>query len=293
MSHKSIFPGGVIILITTIFVISAMTGCKTQKIAGHWISEPIQIDGQRADWTNIPANYFEDQDIAVGLCNDSENLYLFFSFKNPMWARAIESTGLTLWLDGTAKKKKNLGIRYKGGPPPEELRKNSGFNMPEDVAERMKERDEQQKDSSSQITILDNINYREETLPSSTPAGPAVAFSTSKDIYTYEFRLPLAESGYGQYGFGANPGKFVCIGAEWGEFNMGERYRREGMGGGRPGGGGFPGEGSFPGGYGGGGFERPAGMQRQRPEKQEIWIKTQLAVPPKNAVPQTGSVSTE
>ncbi len=294
MNRRLTISGGGILLFLAIFMISFLAGCKTQEIEGHWISESIQIDGQRTEWNNIPATYFEDYDIAIGLCNDSDNFYFFFSFRNPMWAHAIRTTGLTLWLDGGGKKKKDLGIRYIGRPSLEELRKNSGFDMPDKFAERLKERDDRREENPNQITILDKKNDREEILAAAAPEGPAVGFASSKDIYTYEFRLPLAESGLGQYGFGANPGETVCIGAEWGEgeFDMGERQRPGGMGGGIPGGGGrgMPGGG---GGRGGGGFGRHGGTRPQFPEKQEIWIKTRLAIPPEDSISKTGYISPE
>jgi hypothetical protein len=108
------------------------------------------------------------------------------------------------------------------------------------------------------------------------------------DIYTYEFRLPLTDGNLSRYGLGANPGGIVCIGAEWGDIDMGERKRPDGTGsmgmrGGRGGGGG---------GGKGGGLGRPGGGHRQPPEKQEIWIKTQLAAHPEKSE-HTEQVSSE
>jgi hypothetical protein len=293
MNRKSIFSIGVKFFIPAIIIIAFAAGCKTQKVDGFWTSAPITIDGQRDEWSNIPATYFEDQDVAIGLCNDNDNLYLFFSFKNQMWARAIETTGLTLWLDGEAKKNQTLGIQYKGGPPPEQMRKYGDSRMPDEFAERSRERKEQQEENSKRITILNKKKESVDVIPSVGPKGPAVAFGLANDIYTYEFRLPLA-SGLGQYGFGAAPGEFVSIGAEWGEMNMGkgERKRPAGMegGGGMPGDGGFPGGGGMPGGGMPGGGP---GGNRQKPEKQELWLRTQLAVPLGTSEPPSGSISDE
>lgn len=294
MKSNSCFSTSLKFIISALIIITIAAGCKMQEVVGCWASGPIKIDGQRSEWTKIPATYFEDQDVAIGLCNDNDYLYLFFSFNNQTWARAIQSTGLTLWLDGEAKKNKDLGICYKGGPTPDKMGMGDRPNMPEgreqnedmpdDFAEKMKERQEEQEQLSKIITVINNKIDREDIIPSEGPDGPAVAFNLSKDIYTYEFRLPLAGGGLGQYGFGANQGEFVSIGAEWGEMEMGDGNRPEGMGGGRSGGG-PGGGGGMPGGCGGGrggggpgGGEPGGGMQQS--EKQEFWIKTQLVVPP-------------
>jgi hypothetical protein len=306
MNQKSFLSVGPKYFIPAIIIIALAAGCKMQQIDSVWTSGPIKIDGQRDEWTKMPATYFDDQDVAIGMCNDSVDLYLFFSFKNQMWARAIESTGLTLWLDGTGKKNKKLGIQYKGGPVPEQTRRNNNdeSKMPEEFAEKRKEMQEQREANSKKITILNKKGESTDVIPSVGTKGPAVAYGLTNDIYTYEFRLPLA-GGLGQYGFGADPGQIVSIGAEWGEMEMGggDRKRPEGMeGGGMPpgGGGGMPpggGVGMPPGGGGGmPGGGRPGGGPGgggQQSEKQELWIKTQLAVPLGTTELSSGSASKE
>ncbi len=305
MNQKSILSVGLEFFIPAIIIIALAAGCKTQPIDSVWTSGPIKIDGQRDEWTKMPATYFEDQDVAIGMCNDSVDLYLFFSFKNQMWARAIESTGLTLWLDGTGKKNKKLGIQYKGGPAPEQMRRNGNdeSKMPEEFVEKRKEMREQREANSKKITILNKKRESTDVIPSIGPKGPSVAYGLANDIYTYEFRLPLA-GGLGEYGFGAGPGQIVSIGAEWGEMGMGagDRKRPEGMegGGGFPGGGGMPpgGGGGMPGDggggmRGGGGHGGRPGGGRQQSEKQELWIKTQLAMPLGTSEPSSGSTSKE
>ena len=68
------------------------------------------------EWPSGSTVYFEDSGVQLGLRNDSQNLYILFRFGNQAWARAIRMGGLTLWLDNSGKKKKDIGIRYNGGP---------------------------------------------------------------------------------------------------------------------------------------------------------------------------------
>ena len=99
-----------------LFIMSLSISCKRQEAACSWTSDVMIIDGKRSDWVDKPFNYFENEDIVLGLSNDNDNLYLFFSFKNRQWAQMIRSGGLTLWFDGQGKMKKNWGLRFRGGP---------------------------------------------------------------------------------------------------------------------------------------------------------------------------------
>ena len=43
----------------------ADTGCKNQNISCKWIDTPIQIDGEVADWIDIPKTYFKQPGASV------------------------------------------------------------------------------------------------------------------------------------------------------------------------------------------------------------------------------------
>lgn len=271
-----------------LFLISAclilLAGCnKTQEVQTHWSSGTIKVDGEITDWNDIPMNYFEESGVGLGLCNDTENLYVLFRFNNAQWARAIRMGGLTLWLNNSGKKNKNFGIRYTGGPPIPDLQKKGGpgGGFRESMTpEQQKRLAEVEMDMADQITVINKKSNQEITLHPEGSGGPAVCFNSLQDIYAYEFSIPLQKSNVFDCAVNANPGQTICLGLEWGD--MGDRQRmRQGMGGGKgppPGGSGMPPSG---GGMGGGppGGGR-GGSRMQQPEKQEVWLKTQLASPP-------------
>ena len=271
------------LLLFTLSSLCLLVGCGTQKVEIHWSAEPMQIDGEMTEWGGMPTSYFEDSGVQLGLCNDSENLYILFPFSNQTWARAIRMGGVTLWLDNSGKKNKDFGIRYTGGPSPSEMQKpgmagEGGFqdNLTPEQKERLKK---QQESMADQIKIIYKKSGQEISIPANDSSGPAASFASVQSIYSYEFRLPLQKSGAFDYGIGAQPGQTISLGLEWGDIEMGDRQsmRQQGGGGmGMPPGGGPPGGG----GMGGRPPSGPGGPGMQKPEKQELWVKTQLASPP-------------
>jgi hypothetical protein len=260
-----------------------LVSCRTQEVQTHWSVEPVRVDGEMVDWTSGSMFYFEDPGVQLGLSNDSRNLYLLFRFSNQAWARAIRMGGITLWLDNSGKKKKDYGIRYTGGPPLLGLRmpgaSDQGGFRGAMTSEQQQRLSEMEQDSTGRITLIDNKSNQEISLRTDGSGGPTIAFASPQGIYSYEFSIPLDKNDVFDYGIGAKPGQIISLGLEWGGMSKEDRQKmREkmggGMGGGPPGG---MGRGSMGGGQGG----RPgSGSRSQSTEKQELWVKTQLALPP-------------
>jgi len=251
--------------------------CKTQKMPARWSKKPIEVDGQQADWDNTSIGYFEDMGVQLGLCNDTERLYVIFRFSDPRWAQAILMGGVTLWLDNSGKKNKDFGIRYSGGPSLSVLQNLGKGGFWDKLTSEQKERlMDKQTSMADQVTVVYKEKDQGIALPADGSSGPAVAFADTQNIYTYEFSIPLKKSSVFSHALGVAPGQTIGIGLEWGGMDKEERQRMmKGMGGGRgvpPGGGG--------GGRGGRGNRPGGGFRPQTQEKQEVWVKTKLALPP-------------
>ncbi len=266
-----------LLIVSLIFI----TGCKTFKLDSNYTTDPMAIDGNYSDWDNIPALYFEDQKVLPALSNDTNNLYLAFRFRDPKWLMAIHKTGLTIWLDETAGKKENFGIKYSGGPRPQN---NLGFErMKKNMPANQKQFENQYVDSTKLFAVLNSEWwYKEQNISTDGTFGPSVKYGFENDMYTYEFAVPLDSIGENYYGINASLGSTISIGLEFGDMDM---QRPGGMSGGRGGGKGAGGGGGMsPGGGGGrGGGMRPGGMGGQKggsgaPSEQKIWIKTKLAL---------------
>jgi hypothetical protein len=284
LSAKALF-------ILTLTGLILLAGCGTQEVQTHWSAAPVKVDGEMTEWASGSTVYFEETGVQLGLCNDSENLYILFRFNNQAWAQAIRMGGVTLWLDNSGKKKKDFGIRYNGGPSPSDRQKlgtNDRGGFQETLTPEQQQRlAEMEEATSDQITVIDKKSNQEKTMRADGSGGLTACFASPQGTYTYEFSIPLKKGDAFDYGIGAQPGQIICLGLEWG--GMGNEDRQQmmkGMGDGPPGGmGGGPpggmGDGP-PGGMGGGppggmGGRSEGGPGMQQTEEQELWVKTQLA----------------
>lgn len=254
------------------------TATQASDLTSFWTPEPIIVDGEVTDWDSIPTVYLEDEGVAVGICNDSTNVYIMYRFRDAKSLRAIRMTGLKIWLDAKGKKKKDFGIRYNGGPTFSEILELTGADEEDSFGNMSQERRERMMQRMSGEEVRFTVIYRgkeqREAIPTDGSMGPAVSFASSDGFVAYEFSIPLQTSDYGTFGIGAQPDKKIGIGSEWGG-----RREREGrddgmMGMGRGGGGRG---GDFGGGRKG---SRGGGSRMQMPKKQEFWFKTELAQPP-------------
>jgi hypothetical protein len=280
MAHLTSRPASITLLFWCIPIgLLLMAGCKTQELQTRWSAEPVKVDGEMTDWPSGSTVYFEDPGVQLGLRNDDQNLYLLVRFDNRSWARAIRMGGLTVWLDSSGKKKKDFGIRYFGGPSAFDMQKpggSQGGGFRESLSPEQQQRlEEMEKARADQILVIDKKADNEIGLPADGSAGPAASSASSQDAYTYELSLPLRKGGTSGFGIGAEPGKIISLGFEWGGVSREDRQKMmESMGGGSPRGmGGGP--------HGGPGGGMPGGRRSgiKSAEKQELWVKTRLASP--------------
>jgi hypothetical protein len=272
-------PSTKMVFLLALMIFTLVVACKTQEVQTRWSPGPVKVDGEMDEWASGSTVYFEDLGVQLGLSNDSQNLYVLFRFSNHAWARAIRMGGLTLWLDNSGKKKKDLGISYTGGPsmldlPMQGSSSRGGFReaMTPEMQQRLAE---MEQNPAGQITLIHKKGSQEITLRPDGSGGPAAGFASPRGIYTYEFSIPLEKGDVFDCAIGAEPGQTISLGFEWGGMSKEDRQKMmERMGGGM----GSPPPGSMSGGRGGMGG-RPGGPRMRSAEKQELWVKTQLALP--------------
>jgi len=279
-----------LLLFLDVGIVSVASG-KNTEMKSIPLTEPLSVDGSRADWPKGATVVLDDPAVVVGVCNDSSRMYVLLCFRSPMWAQSVRETGLTLWLDTQGKKHKDFMLRLVGGVPMEQVMaamektpRNEAENMSSNMPERMPQRE---KETKNRLLFYQKDLMTEKEIPIDGNAGPAVAFSYENNLFVYEFSIPLSKSELLRYGLDAKPGQVISIGYKWGE--MDKKGMPEGgpgnggdmMGGGPPGGGGG---GMPPGGpMGGGKFPGGSGTGEQ-PKAQEIWIKAILSTSEKQKI---------
>jgi hypothetical protein len=294
MRHGNITVSSSLALVLALVTVTLLAaGCKSYQIESRWAQEPVRVDGQMLEWNDVPLTYVEKSNVQMGLRNDEENLYVLFCFYEAKWARAIRMEGVTVWLDDSGRKKKNLGLCYTGGPPVPELtgslrtrgERTDEVGMAKGSRERLRK---VKTPPPEKLTVLTKNGEWTVASAADSSGDPIVRSDVVKGLYVYEFSFPLRDEHARDFAMAAQPGQAVSLGFEWGGMSDAERKSMmEQMGGGGDvgrgrGRGGGMGRGGRGGGKGPGGGRGGRGgtTAPQIPEEQEVWFKATLALPP-------------
>ncbi len=272
------------IVAALVLAVGFVAVAKEKSVESIWIVSPLTIDGRVSDWDGGPFSVEKKVKAEYAFRNDSDNLYVLFKFNDLKYLSSIEITGMTLWVDISGKKDKDLGIRF--------TKKKISADEYIAILERRQEylSDEQKKNVRasmfyfvSQAEAVDKKGNPLE-LGEGVDAVKGAAFNVfvEQDAVTYEFKVPLKNLTAATLGAENVLGKIVGIGFEWG--GLTEEMRKEYMKGSAGGDSGAMG--ISEGGRGGGsaqsvGFDgaSPAGLTalRQMTKKYSFWTAVQLA----------------
>ncbi|UCG53017.1 MAG: hypothetical protein JSW58_05535 [Candidatus Latescibacterota bacterium] len=262
-------------------VLFLSVGCgRDLSLDSCWRATDVTIDGDNNEWGEC-VTYIEDKDLAVGVMNDDEFVYVLLTTADREVQRQVTLSGLTVWLDVANDKKKDFGIRFplgvRGGDPPERIREMTERPDPAEMLKRLEERIASMKEFEVIGPHAGNLRL----MDMSETNTIAVALSQIKGTFVYELKMPLRRETDYLYGLGVDPGVTIGIGLESPEFKVGnlrERMGGEMRGGGPlggvPGGGGGGRRGGGPPGMGG---MRPGGGAVDRPDPFDVWATVQLA----------------
>ena len=261
--------------IATCLVLTAfLAGCNELELKSNWRDRDIVIDGDAREWSGL-TTYVEKGNIAVGVTNDDENLFLCFHSPTREVAGQIVMHGLTVWFDPEGGSDKDLGIHcpigVQGMPPYHEMSQDRR-KMKDMIQERIAE-------AASRVEILGPENQVHGDFPVMDIPGIQVAVAYTDGRIVYELKLPLNTTDETPYALAVNWDKKVGLGLVTPEIDMeamreamGSRTPPEDIGG--PGGM-MPGDG-VPGGGGMPGGGRGGGMHRGMPQPVEIWCRVEL-----------------
>jgi hypothetical protein len=248
------------------------------------VTQEVKFEGKRSNWPQGTLAFLKDEEVSIGLCNDSLNLYVLLAFKSEQYVRMIRFKGITLWFDTKGKNKKEFMLRFISGPTNEEIRaikaNNPGLlerELPPDIQAKM---NELTRDTVSTLICYQKDRIVEKPLPLDGSEGPYAKFGIDQGFFVYEFKVPLKESSVRDYGIGAKPDQNISIGMIWGDFERERMSPKLQLGGPQQSGGGINPREGMPGdrGQGDRGPRSEGFRNKQRALKQEVWLKTKLGV---------------
>ncbi len=263
-------------LILTLVMGTLGAGCKSLQMQADWVAAPVLVDGSGSDWDDLHTAYFETEQAVLGVANDSSHLYLMLRTRDPMSARLIAQTGLTFRMaaDGSDEE---LTLEFRAGPSRDDV--NALIGPESGPVPSYLDREGSLGDSKREPELLVAVKDRvlQRRIAADGSFGPAAAFGVSKDMFTWEFSIPLEPSHVRFYGLGALPSADVSAVITWGEPKGSTKPQPpDGIGGmGGSGGGGGRGGGGKGGSRGG---QRPE--EQSRPQKKEVKLNLLLAGSP-------------
>jgi hypothetical protein len=252
---------------------SVLAGCGGIDLNSTWRDRDVDIDGVPAEWQGT-TTYVENPNIAIGVMNDAECLYISLSSPVSDVANQIVLRGLTVWFDPEGGKQRAFGIHCPIGVQvrPDDNSQMTGRNKDRRAFQEMVL--ENVEGSAENLEILGPYEDDRIMLSSAEAHGIEVAVGHKDGRFVYELKVPLQADEMRPYAIGAEKDRPIGIGVETPQIDM--EALREGMGGGMP-------EGGMPGGGGRGGGMRPGGGRGgswgpgQIPKRLQIWGKIQLA----------------
>jgi hypothetical protein len=207
---------GTVIILSSVFLIPALSGAKDDVIPSTWAPQPPKIDGASDDWTKTTLSRWDKGNVDFGFCNDAHNLYAILIFKNAKYLSTIERTGINLYFSAAGKKNKDYGILFR----------KKLVSAEETIAmiEKQKPLSEEQK---AQLRTKPEYNiYHSEVInknagskeipPEETSRLALFRYAPQQKTLVYEFAVPLERVNELAAGVGVRPGEAVTVGFEWG-----------------------------------------------------------------------------
>lgn len=243
----------------TIFILSLLffTACSIYEAT--YQEKALEIDGSSSDWTTS-LDKKGKSDLYYSITNDSENLYVRLNTSNQSIQQKIHMNGLSIWIDTTGKKNKQLGIKCPINRLPQNMNKRSMSNREQQIVAW-------DKNQLMEADFFGFNNEHEQYFVASNPYDVEISISQDefKSFY-YEVKIPFSSMNL----------NYVNLCKQ--TFSMGfiieaiEMPSSPGMnGGGRPqGGGGGRSQGTGGGQMGGGGPQGMTGGASARPDQSEI-----------------------
>ena len=257
-----------IILIIGLSLISFIGCSSSEMMISNSVEKEIVVDGNQEDW-NGKLKYFEDERVAVGFQNDTDNIYFCLVSSDKSNAMKIMSLGLTVWFN-PENGEQVIGLQY-----PKKMDRVAPQNL-------MGKNRNQNNNSDFEITIntmmqnqavFDLVDEDGEiiySVPLGGNDGFEIKVGAVNKQFVYEAKVPIGNNNQAQIPINIFPGENFTIEFETGEIDLDEMMKNGGIqqrmdqGGGMSGGmqGGGRNSGGMQGGRGGQSGSSREGMER-------------------------------
>jgi hypothetical protein len=199
------------LLLSLVLIASASKSSHDLGARSVWAAKAMAIDGLASDWAGDPMAVHEGTKAEIAFRNDADDLYILLTFRDAKFLSTLEKSGLKVYFN-----KKDRGIKFArlmlSSDQLIARRKSQGRNLSDEQIAAIK------AEPFHTLLLYDIINKKDrEMVAAAKPAlFPDFNAVKSGDVWTFEFKIPLARNENQPFGVGAEPGGDAKIGIEWG-----------------------------------------------------------------------------
>lgn len=186
-----------------------LLGCSSSKeLNSGWTNQELAITGDGSHWTDATTE-IAGPDVAIGVKNDNNNLYIGLVTSNRTTQLQILGLGCTVWFDTEGKKAKTMGIQF----PVSGLLQGRRFPTRENPEEFQRLINSSQR----QLVILGPGAGEQRRLSPQDAAGVEAHIGYADGIMTYELKVPLQKTAARPFGINVDVTKPLFLGFETGD----------------------------------------------------------------------------
>jgi hypothetical protein len=193
--------------------LAAIAPASSDDLAARsvWAAQAMAIDGAAGDWGGDPRTVHKGTNVTVAFRNDADDLYILLDFQDPKFLSTIEQSGIKIYFGNKDRGVKFTKLRLTADQVLAR-RRSQGRKLSEEQIAAIKAK------PFHTLFIFDIINKKDrEMMVSAKPAFlPDFSAVKNGEVWTYEFKIPLARNENQPFGIGVAPGGNVRIGVEWG-----------------------------------------------------------------------------
>lgn len=195
----------------------ALAGCGSgapdppAQLLDSRVADPaVEVDGLRHDWEGNLTRV-GGTDVFAGFHRSGDALYVAVVSQSPGFDARVFRSGLTVWLDTTATRRRAHGIRFPVFGP------ESRSRLRADSASGRPDRERLLRAAGTDLVLVTEGGGETRISPAEAE-GLEVAASVDRGLFTWELRVPLVplDGGGAPHALAAAPGDTISVGLQAG-----------------------------------------------------------------------------
>ena len=185
---------------------------KETVVGSQWAQNPVIVDGVFNEWDK---NTFSSQKKVIvnyAFKNDAKNLYILFIFKNPKFLSTVYLTGMRIFFAPEGKKARDHGIKFAA----RKVTADGYIALMEKELGPMADAKKEQIRANAAYILYGHEMITKGESGGLKLLGPVFRNKREQRTVIFEFAIPFEKLAELSPEIGAEPGKGLEVGFEWG-----------------------------------------------------------------------------